>query len=92
MQRACAFLAVFFHLALGHPLFLRIPYEQGVEYDVVSNTSFVRMAPVNGGAVFEYWYPPGCDGRRPRARKRGGAIVLEIPCEEESLVRQTAWV
>ena len=79
-------LFVFVLAALGqsYPLYLQFEYVPGVEYDLSSNVSFIRVQSVYDMPLYIH-LPHQCNGAMLSAKKvRPSDIRLKIPCDDSN--------
>lgn len=67
--------------AVAYPLYVQFEYTPGVEYDVTSTATSVRVA-ASDHTPLHLVLPVQCDGNRLRATKLLGSVRLEFPCDD----------
>ncbi len=68
---------------MSYPLYMQFEYQPGVEYDIISNASFIEVKS-DYGTPLQFYIPPECDGNRVRVKKFSPFILLEIPCQDKN--------
>ena len=74
---ACTMLAA----SCGDPLYLVFQYKGGVEYDITSNETMIKVASAHDTPIY-FYIPPECDAIL-RATKSPPYIVIELPCHDD---------
>lgn len=86
-------LAVFAMLAAscgGDPLYLVFQYTPGVEYDITSNETMIKVASAHDTPIY-FYIPPECDAVL-RATKSPPYIVIELPCHDDVKILSSAFI
>ena len=66
----------------AYPLYVQFEYQPGIEYDVYSNSSFIRVMSDVDTPMYLY-LPPECNGNTIRAKKIPPRIMMEITCDDD---------